>query len=251
MQNINGNLSTGWRQCYLKIVGLMLLFISLAVQEGVAQEEDRIKVKVGGKIGSRDFTSAAYRFPAFQEGIIYYNSAVPAKASLNFNQLLGEMHFISPKGDTLALDNLYQVKVINIGEAKFYYDPANKSFGEVIADFNTVKLLITHRFRPSDKESGVAYDQYSNTSATTKYGTYTVNGRTQKLNINEYQVFAKRANYFISDQNNQFHLVNKGNILKIFSKHKAVVEKYIKDNRTDFQKEEDLKKLLSFCTQLT
>ena len=236
--------------CWLKFSGAFVLLFFLGVAEVLAQDKDRIKVKVGGEISSRDFTYAAYRFPAFQEAIIHYNTGIPAKGTLNYNFLLGEMHFIGPKGDTLALDNLYLVKYVAIGENKFYYDPESKGFGEEIADFNAVRLLITHKFKPSDKESGVAYDQFSNTSATTNYGTYAVNGRIQKLNINEYLVLSKRATYYISNQNNQFYPATKGNILKIFSKQKPAVEKFMKENRIDFQKEEDLKQLLGYCSQL-
>ncbi|GEO03143.1 hypothetical protein AAE02nite_08070 [Adhaeribacter aerolatus] len=216
----------------------------------MAQEEERIRVKVGGNIQSNDFAAAAYRYPAFKESIIHYTTGGLAQGKLNYHQILGEMHFIDPKGDTLALDNLYLVKFVAIGETKFYYDPEKKGFGEEIADYKSVKLLLKQRFKPSDKEKGVAYDQYSNTSATRSYGTITVNGQMQRLSPNEYMVYAKMANYFITDQNNKFYPANKASVLKIFNKNKSVIEKFIKENQIDFQKEDDLKKLLSFCTQL-
>ncbi|MDB5261835.1 MAG: hypothetical protein JWQ14_1116 [Adhaeribacter sp.] len=249
MENKKEALSAAGNCFGLKILSLLLICF-FCLSKGFAQDTERIKVKVGGKIGSHDFKDVAYRFPAFQEAVIQYNSGSPAKGNLNYNQLLGEMHFIGPKGDTLALDNLYLVKLVAIGDSKFYYDPENKSFGELIADYNTVKLLITQKFKTSDKASGVAYDQYSNASATTNYGSYAVNGQIKHLNINEYLVLAKRASYYVADQNNQFFLATKANILKIFSKHKPAVERFMKDNRVDLQKEEDLKKLLAFCTQL-
>lgn len=235
-------------RCVLRFVVLIGL---LGSTRAFAQQLERIRVKVGEKIKSHEFATATYRFPGFDEGIIYYTSGGQAKGKLNYHQLLGEMHFIGPKGDTLALDNLYLVKHVALGDARFYYDPKDKGFGEEVADFNAVKLLIKHKFKPSDRERGVAYGQYSNTSATTNYSTYAVNGQIQKLSPNEYLVYSKKANYYLSDQNNHFYPVNKASVLKIFSRHKMVVEKFLKENRIDFQKEEDLKKLLAYCTGLS
>jgi hypothetical protein len=238
-------------QRYLAITGLLVLVNFWFIAPVAAQDKDKIRVKAGGKLGSHDFTYAAYRFPTFQSAEIHYYSGAPAAGNLNYNQLLGEMHFIGPGKDTLALDNLYLVKVIAIGDTKFYYDPVNKNFGELIADYPEVKLLITHKFKPSDIESGVAYGQYSNTSATTNFGSIaTGDGRMQKLNINEYLVLAKRASYFLRDQNNQFYPATKANIYKLFSKNKGAMEKFMKENRIDLQKEENLKKLLSYGSQL-
>ncbi|MGV3585941.1 MAG: hypothetical protein ACO1OF_02970 [Adhaeribacter sp.] len=240
---------SGETRFYLKIICLILLLGLAAAPPVWAQEADRIRVKVGDNIESHEFASAAYRYPGFKDAVIYYTTGGLAQGKMNYHQLLSEMHFIGPKGDTLALDNLYLVKFVAIGNTKFYYDPERKGFGEEIADFKTVKLLIKHKFKPSDRERGVAYGQYSNTSATKTYGTYAVNGQVQRLNPNEYLVYAKMANYFITDQNNQFYPANKASVLKIFNKQKAAIEKFIKENRIEFQKEDDLKKLLSYCTQ--
>lgn len=249
---IKNTLAAGGKPLGLQIAGIFMLLSSFGITQGFAQDKDRIKVKVGRTIGSRDFTYAAYRFPAFQEAIIHYNASSPARGKLNYNQLLGEMHFIDPKGDTLALDNVYLIKFVALGNVKFYYNPESKSFGEEIGDYNTVKLLIMHKFKPTDKESGVAYNQYSNTSATTNYSSIaTGTGQMQMLNINEYLILAKRASYFLFDRNNQFYPATKSSIFRTFSKHKSTVESFIKENRIDLQKEEDLKKLLGFCSQLT
>ncbi|KAA5539273.1 hypothetical protein [Adhaeribacter rhizoryzae] len=241
-------LSGETRRC-LKIMSLILLLGVTVVPQVWAQEADRIRVKVGDKIESHEFASAAYRYPVFKDAVINYTTGGLAQGKLNYHQILSEMHFIGPKGDTLALDNLYLVKFVAIGDTKFYYDPERKGFGEEIADFKTVKLLIKHKFKPSDKERGVAYGQYSNASATKTYSTYAVNGQIQQLSPNEYLVYAKMANYFITDQNNQFYLANKASVVKIFSKQKTAIGNFIKENRIDFQKEDDLKKLLTFCTQ--
>ena len=249
MPHYTSSCLSGENRFYLKIICLLLLLIIIGVPEVWAQEEDRIRVKVGDNIESHDFAAAAYRYPVFKEAVIHYTTGGLAQGKLNYHQILSEMHFIGPKGDTLALDNLYLVKFVAIGNTKFYYDPEKKGFGEEIADFKTVKLLIKHKYKPSDKEKGGAYGTYSNTSATRTYGTYAANGQIQRLNPNEYLVYAKMASYFIADQNNQFFPANKASVLKIFNKQKAAVEKFIKENRIDFQKEADLKKLLSFCTQ--
>jgi len=161
------------------------------------------------------------------------------------------MHFISPQADTLALADLKLVKFVAIGNIKFYYNPENKKFGEEVADFNCIKLLITHKFEPSGREKGVAYDQYSSISSTNNYATYADKGQILQLNLNEYFVYAKKLNYFLADQNNRFYPATKNSILKLYAKNKTAVAKYMKNNRIDLQKEDDLKKLLSYCSQLT
>jgi hypothetical protein len=161
------------------------------------------------------------------------------------------MQMITAKGDTFSLANENAIKHVSIGEDVFYYDAEN-GYLEMIADYAPVKLAVQRVITVIRSERTGAYGQSSGVSSIRTISTYSgSNSQVFKLQSPGDLVLSKEISYFVIDQNNRFHVANRPNILKIFAKDRSSIEKYIKANRINFNKEEDLKKLLQYCAELS
>ncbi|QHT66064.1 hypothetical protein GXP67_04975 [Rhodocytophaga rosea] len=215
-----------------------------------AQESKTIRVKSGNDPVRVIPMSDKYRFARFTDGKIYYVNSVSA-GKLNYSILLGEIHFIGPKQDTLSLANEQLIKKVSIGESNFYY-AKEKGYVEEIADFNNIKLGISQIIHMVNSEKEGAYDQSTGVASIRSYKSLaTGNSSLQRLQLKGDILLAKRVNYFLIDQNSRIHIASKANFLKVYAKHKKMIATYIKQEMIDFKSEKDLRKLLSFCNQLS
>src|SRR4030095_15977959 len=101
---------------------LLLPFTLIYYMGLFAQKNKVVTVRAGTNI--MDVLSAAdvFRYPRFTSGKVFYKDGTATEATLNYNYLVNEMHFISPKGDALALANENNIKYISIGNDSFYYN---------------------------------------------------------------------------------------------------------------------------------
>jgi hypothetical protein len=72
----------------------------------------------------------------------------------------------------------------------------------------------------------------------------------RNLVANEKLTYTERITYFIGDRFNHFSKANKKGLLKIYHSKEKEVEKYLQENKTDFNNEEDLKKLSTYLQTL-
>lgn len=226
-------------------------FFVLAISHLQAQENKLFKIKAGEDIQrSLPFTDK-YRYPQFKIGGVAFLNGGTTPARLNYSLLLGEMHFISPAGDTLSLANESTIKWVQLGNDYFYYSP-DYGYLEIIHDLPTVKLAIKQIFRVASVEKVGAYQQSSGVSSIKNYSILaTGNSSVKRLEAKGDVVLSKEKFYFFIDQNNRFYKATKSNLLKIFVKNKRAIESYIKEESIDFTNEENLKKLLQYCSQFS
>jgi hypothetical protein len=234
----------------MKRIRRLLLIQALFSYALWAQESKLIKVKAGEDIKAAVPMADKYRYPQFKEGTVTFLTGAATAAQLNYNLLLGEMHFISPSGDTLSLANESLIKVITIGDNRYYYDSKN-GYLEVLSDYQSIKLAVKQMFRVAGIEKMGGYQQSSAVSSIKNYSILaTGNSSVKTLEAKGDVVLSKEKLYFFIDQNNRFYKANKSNLLKIYVKHKKAVEAYSKESAIDFDQEESLKKILAFCSQL-
>lgn len=215
-----------------------------------AQNSNLIKIKSEKEIEKQVAFTDRYRLPAFQEGTVSFLTGGNSKAKLNYNLLLGEMHFIAPNSDTLSLSNEYLIKNIQIHDIVFYYNP-DIGYVEVMLDTPAAKLGVKQVFRIASLEKQGAYQQSSGAGSIRNYSVFSHgNGSVQKLETKGDIVFSKTKTYFFIDTNNRFYKASKSSISKIFPKHKSTIEKYLKEHPIDVYDEDNLKNLLQFCNQL-
>jgi hypothetical protein len=236
----------------LVVVGIGIV----AYGNGLAQTTDVIRVKGGiGKEKNVRFVDR-YRYDQFRDGKVLFHNGSAAAAKFNYNVLLGEMQFIDAKGDTLALANEPVVRLVGIDgpssrQDLFMFDQT-KGYMEVIADYGAAKLAVKQGLKTTKVERKSAYDQSSGASAITNYQFHSAgNASIAKLDTKGDLLLIKDRSYFFIDQNSRFHPANRASILKVFAKHRDQIATYLASESIDFNKEDDLKKLLNYCSDLT
>jgi hypothetical protein len=217
---------------------------------GLAQAQQSptsFRVKSGGDALKVIPAQHQYRYPAFQKGKVVYMNGSFAEAPFNYNLLLGEVQFINPKGDTLALDGEATLHSVLIGDNPFIFSQDN-GFLEVVANYNIVSLGKSQNLELAGAEKEGAYNQSSGASSIRTKSSYVGNNsKGYKLEQKGDVVFTEKVSYFLIDQRNQFYPANKSNVLKMFPKHRKAITAYLKEHSLDFKKEEELKELLRFC----
>lgn len=227
-----------------------MLFLLAVACSGYAQVPDVIRIKGGeGDEKAVPFASR-YRYDQFREGKVLYLNGTTGEARLNYNIVLSEMQFIDARGDTMALANESLLRMVTVGDHVFFYDPL-KGYLEVVDNYPDVKLAVRQGLKVAKREKEGGYGQSTGSSAVTSYqfyssGTTSVN----KLGSKGDLVLIKDRTYFLVDQNNRVQPATKSGVLKIFSKNRAQVTAYLTRESVNFRLENDLKKLLRYCSDL-
>jgi hypothetical protein len=68
------------------------------------------------------------------------------------------------------------------------------------------------------------------------------------LEINQDIYILDKTEHLLINENGEFIKANKNNFLKTFSDDKKNIEDFLKSNRTNFNSQNELKKLFDFCT---
>ncbi|HEX6168281.1 MAG TPA: hypothetical protein VFZ33_01215 [Chitinophagaceae bacterium] len=67
--------------------------------------------------------------------------------------------------------------------------------------------------------------------------------------MNEDMLIKKETQYFFGDKYNHFVRAGKKKLLFLFPKEQPIIENYLKENKVDFDKKDDLEKITSFLAQ--
>lgn len=232
----------------VKLIALLLLCWTALCADVQAQKQ--IRIKADGNVTNAIPMADRYRYPQFMTGNVVYRNGVSGAGQLNYNRLLGEMQFIDPKGDTMALADEQNVAHVTIGPNRFYVNPG-KGCPEVIAEHGPVKLAKQVVLKSMRTEKKVAYGQSSGASSVATVQPYSNNSSVHRIGATGDQMVQEDVSYFLVDQNDRYYLMNKSAIFKVFSKHKKEIEAYLKENSTQFTEEADLRKLIKFCSELS
>ncbi len=218
----------------------VVLFVWLAFVCQTFAQTDRWIIKSGEPI--KDM-SISFHYPQFSNGFVYFRDGKISNALLNYNLINGEMQFISPKGDTLALSNEITIKYITIDKDSFFYD---KGYVELISGNDVARLAKKEGLVLSDVKKTGAYDQSSSVSSITTVSSLSSFNQVTSLNEKKDLIISKEISYYLGDAYNHFLPANKKNLLKLFGKKQTAIENYLKEKHTSFSNEKDLKELLSF-----
>ena len=185
-----------------------------------------------------------FRFSQFSPGVVFFRDGTTYSARLNYHRLYEQMMFIDDKGDSLAIGNPAEIRLITIEKDSFFYSKENCL--ELIASYSSMKLAVKQILKEVDQQKNGAYGStYTNNSATANKHYYTIDGKS-RLNVGEGTLFSSVNEYYLSYKNNDFIRVNRKNIEKLFTGYFKELKEFIKTNNTDFNKESDIKNLILF-----
>jgi hypothetical protein len=226
------------------IQALFLLYFSFSLQ--AQQITKTFKIGAGEDISAALSIYGVYKFPGFIYGIVLFKDGTNTKAKMNFNVFLNDMQFIDNKGDTLAINQPELIDSIKLDSNIFYFD---KGYCEIITDYINAKLIKKEKINYEIVKKG-AYDLPARGASIETYGLSGINYNPAKtLTLNQDIIIKKETSYLVSYKKYRTVRANEKGFLSAFPDIKKEVMDFIETNKTDFTKEEDIKKLLKFCSE--
>jgi len=200
-------------------------------------------IKTGETIQEVLGDSTIYRYPHFVDGRVYYNDGKASRGLLNFNRLTGQMEFIAPSKDTLAIADEATIKYIAVQNDTFYFD---KVYLELIHHNAATRLGKMDVIKLLDIKKEGAFGQMNSTSSITSTSSFYSGRQDYQLAQKGEITLKEQTKFFISNGNDDFLPATKKNINKIFSQKMSAIAPFIKEHNIDISKQEDLIKLIDF-----
>jgi hypothetical protein len=229
------------KRIILLIGSVMILSGSLS-----AQIFEPVTVKAGMKVMDCFPLAERYRYPEFITGWIKVKSGVISDTKLNFNILSGEMEYIRNK-DTLVIANKKDIRYIAVVQDTFYYD---KGYYMEQVTSGPLKVVLKQYIKLKETQKQDSYGTSSAGAAVTSYSYLPAGGSFYKLIANADMVFQRTLEYYLSDQNGGFIQYTKKNVLQLFPQHEDKIKAYLKSNKVNFEKRDDLIRLAGFLSAL-
>ena len=232
-----------------KTLLLSLFFILIGYTNLPAQDSAFATIPPGRTAKEVLTVADIYLYTQFTDGKIVFMDGSKALAKMNYNRLFDQVLFINDTGDTLALADEKIIKYIVIGDDTFYY---NKGYIRLIADDGIVKLAERQVWVLADIRKIGTHNRPMTTVAVTSYSTLTdgaARAKSQELIMNENVVLKKETQYYFGDKYNYFVRTGKKNLLQLFGREQQKIEDYLKENKVNFDKRDDLEKLTEFIAK--
>jgi hypothetical protein len=222
---------------------LFFLAASLNFNLVFAQSARSIRVKAGDDVAQAYSPYGFYRFPQFGNATLHYKTGDKnSGAQFNYNILSANLQFISPKGDTLDLASQENIDSVVFNGTIFLY---NDGFMEIIGTADSVLLLKKTIIKTQTENIG-AYGLPNTTASIVNMKSYSNGASVYSLVLNQDVVVAENISWFFINQNKTLVKATKSNLLKLLTADKQVkIEAWLKQNKTSFEKEADLKKLMA------
>ena len=227
--------------------GLFTLLVALSFcVSTLAQKKLSVTVKAGDNIMNVLPHSEIFLYPSFTTGKVFLKNGTEAETKLNYNRVVDEIHFIDPKGDTLALDDEKSVKYIVINNDSFFYD---QGYIRVFSSGNLIKLGIRQRWMMVDTRQFGGYNSSNNSERLSSFASMRHGGRLYDLTVSQDMTLETVESYYFGDLYNNFVIAGKANLLALFPKGQVPIKKYLKENKVNFGNRDDLDKLLQFLNR--
>lgn len=227
-------------------VGSLVVFCMLFVQHTGAQTQRGYLVKAGETPDNAIPGEVKYLLPVFTEGTASLRSGGSVHMRFNYNLLLGEMQFLDPKGDTLVIADPATIKKIVIDSIIFYFD---KTYVKEIEKLGLYKLAVRERLVQMPYKTEGAYGTKTASSSIESFSTIYANGKEFKLQLQQDVLFVKTTDFYLGDAYDHFSKANKKAFSNLFSSKKEALNNYVREEKINFDNEEDLRKLLQFCSE--
>jgi hypothetical protein len=228
----------------MKFVFYFLLFCA---NNTFAQDSTRFLIKADQYISEVLTPERIYKYPDFSRGKIFFRDNTITEAILNYNYLNGEVEFINPANDTLAIakHQMLNIQHIILNKDTFYYDDG---YLQQILKTPVGRIAKRQMLVILKREKLGAYNQPTSTTNVESmivfkdaYGSTSTHSVKARENI----TMTLLNQLFLGD-NYSFLPASRKNLLKMFSSKKSIINNYLDQHHVDFKSTEDLQKLLLF-----
>ena len=227
----------------------VLFLFSLVYCCRLHAQDSTIIIKAGKSFNESVAKKDLYQYAQFTYGKVFFKEGDSTTAKLNYHRFLDVMQFIDFKGDTLKIANAAMIRFIRINDDVFYYDD-KVGYVNLIKDTKGIKLAAKQTLQVKSREKIGAYGVASPTSSISSYSTLIAQTNVYNLVAMEDITLSKKTEYYFGNKYNRFVVATKKNLMQQFSKQSRNLNAYLKDNNIDFNKKEDLEKLLEFLAGL-
>ena len=233
-------------QTSMQKISVLVIFIYLCFS-GSAQTKKTFTVNPGQKIVEAIPVNELYSYPEFKLGTVTLRNGTTADVKLNYNSVFGEMQFIDPKtGDTISLAEEKHIRHVTIEKDTFYFDDV---WLQQVFNNNTVKVARQRLLEMTNKEKLGAME-VPGFGAIETYTKFTGSQHMKNLVAKEKLTFTEKFIYYFGERFNNFSKANKKSLLNFYRDQEEKVEAWLKANKIDFFKPEDMKKLVDYLQSL-
>ncbi len=186
----------------------------------------------------------------FLDGKVIFKDEAYAQTKFNYNRLTGQMLFLTPKKDTLALSRPETTAMVIIANDTFaFYD---NSFIQKITHFtNAPSLYVKQYMKYIGKEKKGPYGTYSSIAQSNSNSTYTADDQiTQYLSIDENMIYKPNTEYYLTIDQEKFYPAKKASLFKMLPQYKEKIKEYVESTRTNFNDKYELELLIKHIQKL-
>ncbi len=222
---------------------LFLILVLFASQVSSLSAQSYVRKII--KAGENPIDSSYYLFPSFSDGTVKMKDGGKSYSKLNFNLLLCQMQFLNERGDTMSIADPLEIDSVIINGKSFFY---KKGYYEILHNSDSLNLVVLRNVTYEPVKIG-AMGISSHGGSIDTYTTLRDDNVTRQLIINQDINVVIKSTYFLMNNKGEMYNATKSNFLSLFEKNKEPIQGYLKTNKTNYNKEADLKKLFDFCSK--
>ena len=227
-----------------KLVVTATVFLTVFIGTSKAQDYEKKTVHTGENLQEISY----FLFPSFENATIKLKNGGQLASKINFNLLICQMQFINVSGDTLNIAKPEDVDSIFVDSSIFYY---NECYYEIFGTSDAGKIIVSRKASYEPVKIGALGQENQSGTGIASFSSLIEKGLGEKkLTINEDVQITEETTYFLVAPNTKKFKANKNGFLNFFSSNKQQIENYLKNNKINFNKQTDLKKLFLFCVSL-
>ncbi len=225
---------------------VLSLSIAFCLSTYACAQEEAITV---AKINTLDPQSGRNRieflYQQFFTGKIVFADESYAEPLMNYNRLTGQMLFLTPKGDTLALARPETTAQVVIGTDTFVY--YEKTFLQKVTHNPDQNLYVREFMKFIGKEKKGPYGTYSPVSAANSSSTYTYDDNSHAyISIDEKHLYKPSSEFFIADAQGNIYPANKQGLYKAYADKKDKLKTYIESTRPNYSDKDEMLMLIRY-----
>lgn len=184
-------------------------------------------------------------FSGFKPGITLFKSGDTVCLKMNYNTFLEKMLFENEK-QYFEIDNLESIDTVYILDRKFI--PVKRVFYEVIS-LTPSNLYIQHRCKLDPLPKPAGFGTVSETTAISRTSNILSASSVFVLDRPETMKTSDNTLLWLRNGKKYYKANNEKQIIKYFPQKTDLIRQFVKDNKTDFEKTDDVKKLIIFCNR--
>ncbi len=186
-----------------------------------------------------------YLFPTFQPGQVMYKDGRVFNVSLNYNLVSNRFIFIDTYDNNILKEfaELDKLGLVKVDDRNFHIN--NKGEAIEILQVENPRILVEYRGKVKDLGQKAAYGGRSQTSAIESLSSFQSGGQHYRLEGDpRYVVSGMERRYQVDTPKKMRSFSNAKQFVKIYPKHKDTLEKFIKEQKVNF---DSTKQVVTLC----